>query len=107
MQIIARDRALYRKINSVRKFQVARDGCCAVSKMGAARSSENLSSVVRAAYASARIYESANFAKIEFAKREFVKFKNEAKCRLVRARRVCPHRLAKRAPKLIKRNFKR
>lgn len=45
MQIIARDRALYRKIRSVRKFQVVKDRCGAVSKMGAACGSVNLSNM--------------------------------------------------------------
>ncbi|WP_298990165.1 hypothetical protein [uncultured Campylobacter sp.] len=53
MQIIARDRALYRNIRSVRKFQVAKDRYGAVSKTQTPRGSVNLSSVARAAYASA------------------------------------------------------
>ena len=69
MQIIAQDRARYRKIRSVRKFQVAKDGCCTVSKTQTGRDGGKfIEHAARAAYASARIYESANFVKIEFAR---------------------------------------
>jgi|GEM_PF-5871498 hypothetical protein len=59
----------------------------------------------RAAYASARIYEHANFVKIEFAKREFVKFANEAECQLVRARRVLPAQACKAGAQIYKKEF--
>lgn len=61
MQIIARDRARCRKIRSVRKFQVAKDRYGAVSKMGAGHGSGKfIEHAASAAYASARIYESAS-----------------------------------------------
>nr|WP_314118570.1 hypothetical protein [uncultured Campylobacter sp.] len=53
MQIIARDRALYRKIRIVRKISGRKRWMLRSIENGAARSSVNLSSVARAAHKSA------------------------------------------------------